>query len=102
MKNLFTKVSKIFGGGVKSDPPKQGTEHGNPKHKPKNLIHDHNGWIRTVTLLVVFALIWGQVPVAGSVTDNMPSVIQRILGIREDTVAAHLQSPYIHHSVPLP
>ena len=87
MKHLFTKVSKIFGGGVKSDPPKQGTEHGNPKHKPKNLIHDHNGWIRTVTLLVVFALIWGQVPVAGSVTDNMPSVIQRILGIREDTVA---------------
>ena len=87
MKHLFTKVSKIFGGGVKSDPPKQGTEHGNPKHKPKNLIHDHNGWIRTVTLLVVFALIWGQVPVSGSVTDNMPSVIQRILGIREDTVA---------------
>ena len=87
MKHLFTKVSKIFGGGVKSDPPKQGTEHGNPKHEPKNLIHDHNGWIRTVTLLVVFALIWGQVPVAGSVTDNMPSVIQRILGIREDTVA---------------
>mgnify|MGYP005865743491 FL=1 len=86
MKHLFTKVSKIFGGGVKSDPPKQGTEHGNPKHEPKNLIHDHNGWIRTVTLLVVFALIWGQVPVAGSVTDNMPSVIQRILGIREDTV----------------
>ena len=32
-------------------------------------------------------MIWGQVPVAGSVTDNMPSVIQRILGIREDTVA---------------
>ena len=87
MKHLFTKVSEIFGGGVKSDPPKQGTEHGNPKHKPKNLIHDHNGWIRTVTLLVVFALIWGQVPVSGSVTDNMPSVIQRILGIREDTVA---------------
>lgn len=58
--------------GVKSDPPKQGTEHDNYKHKPKNLIHDHNGWIRTVTLLVVFALIWGQVPVSGSVTDNMP------------------------------
>lgn len=81
------KSFENFRGGVKSDPPKQGTEHGNPKHKPKNLIHDHNGWIRTVTLLVVFALIWGQVPVAGSVTDNMPSVIQRILGIREDTVA---------------
>ena len=80
------KSFENFRGGVKSDPPKQGTEHGNPKHEPKNLIHDHNGWIRTVTLLVVFALIWGQVPVAGSVTDNMPSVIQRILGIREDTV----------------
>ena len=40
MKHLFTKVSQIFGGGVKSDPPKQGTEHGNPKHKPKTLKHD--------------------------------------------------------------
>ena len=84
---IYKSFENFRGGGVKSDPPKQGTEHGNPKHKPKNLIHDHNGWIRTVTLLVVFALIWGQVPVAGSVTDNMPSVIQRILGIREDTVA---------------
>ena len=92
MKHLFTKVSQIFAGGVKSDPPKQGTEHDNPKHKPKNLIHNHKGWIRTVALLVAFALIWGQVPVSGSVTDNMPSVIQRILGIREDSLTDTFES----------
>ena len=74
-------TTNISGGGkIPSEIKSQSKSH-------KNLIHDHKGWIRTVTLLVVFALIWGQVPVAGSVTDNMPSVIQRILGIREDTVA---------------
>ena len=75
-------TTNISGGGGKipSEIKSQSKSH-------KNLIHDHKGWIRTVTLLVVFALIWGQVPVSGSVTDNMPSVIQRILGIREDTVA---------------
>ena len=86
------KFRKFSRGGVKSDSLKQGTEHDNLKHKPKNLIHNHKGWIRTVALLVAFALIWGQVPVSGSVTDNMPSVIQRILGIREDSLTDTFES----------
>lgn len=41
---------------------------------------------RIVALIVVFALICGQIPVSADVTDNLTSVVQRILGVRNDNV----------------
>lgn len=41
---------------------------------------------RIVALIVVFALICGQIPVSADVTDNLTSVVQRILGVRNDKI----------------
>ncbi len=92
MKHLFTKVSQIFGGGVKSDPPKQGTEHGNPKHKPKNLIHDHTEKIRTFAFCIIFALLWGTSPVGAAVNDNLQTVAQALLGPVDAQVTGSYES----------
>lgn len=91
MKHLFTKVSQIFG-GVKSDPPKQGTEHGNPKHKPKNLIHDHTEKIRTFAFCIIFALLWGTSPVGAAVNDNLQTVAQALLGPVDAQVTGSYES----------
>lgn len=92
MKHLFTKVSQIFAGGVKSDPPKQGTEHGNPKHKPKNLIHDHKEKIRTFAFCIIFALLWGTSPVGAAVNDNLQTVAQALLGPVDAQVTGSYES----------
>lgn len=41
---------------------------------------------KIIALIVVFALICGQIPVSADVTDNLTSVVQRILGVRNDNV----------------
>lgn len=89
---IYKSFANFRGGGVKSDPPKQGTEHGNPKHKPKNLIHDHTEKIRTFAFCIIFALLWGTSPVGAAVNDNLQTVAQALLGPVDAQVTGSYES----------
>ena len=75
----------MFGGGVKSDTlPSDNGENDIPKNRiQKSNLLSKCKWIISV---VVVSLLINQIPVTADVTDNLTSVVQKILGVRDDSV----------------
>ena len=72
-------------GGVKSDTlPSDNGENDIPKNRiQKSNLLSKCKWIISV---VVVSLLINQIPVTADVTDNLTSVVQKILGVRDDSV----------------
>lgn len=51
---------------------------------------------KVATLFLVFALLWGQIPVGATVNDNLSSTIQKLIGAKTDTVGDSYKDSSLH------
>ena len=54
------------------------------------------GKMKIVAMMVVFALIWGQVPVGATVNDNLSTVLQKLIGTKTDTITDNYEDSSVH------
>ena len=52
--------------------------------------------VKIVAMMVVFALLWGQVPVGATVNDNLSTVLQKLIGAKTDTIADSYDNSSVH------
>ena len=70
------------------------------KNPPQNQKRKMPSWfkskVKIVALFLVFALIWGQIPVGATVNDNLSSAIQKLIGAKTDTVGDSYEDSSLH------
>lgn len=80
-------VSKIFGGGVKLDTlPLSKVKHDKSKNRITKIQLNLYKKCKMIVWIALVAFLVNQVPVSADVTDNLTSVVQRILGVRNDNI----------------
>ena len=70
------------------------------ENPPQNQKRKMPSWfkskVKIVAMMVVFALLWGQVPVGATVNDNLSSVLQKLIGAKTDTIADSYDNSSVH------
>ena len=70
-----------------------------PREKKKQMPTWFKSKVKIVAMMVVFALIWGQVPVSATVNDNLSSVLQKLIGAKTDTVTDSFENSSAHAKI---
>ena len=70
------------------------------KNPPQNQKRKMPSWfkskVKIVAMMVVFAMLWGQVPVGATVNDNLSTVLQKLIGAKTDTIADSYDNSSVH------
>ena len=70
------------------------------KNPPQNQKRKMPSWfkskVKIVAMFLVFALIWGQIPVGATVNDNLSSALQKLIGAKTDTVGDSYEDSRLH------
>ena len=67
-----------------------------PQNKKGKIPSRVKGKMKIVAMMVVFALIWGQVPVGATVNDNLSTVLQKLIGTKTDTITDNYEDSSVH------
>ena len=67
-----------------------------PQNKKGKIPSRVKGKMKIVAMMVVFALIWGQVPVGATVNDNLSTALQKLIGTKTDTITDNYEDSSVH------
>ena len=67
-----------------------------PQDQKRKMPSWFKGKVKIVAMMVVFALLWGQVPVGATVNDNLSTVLQKLIGAKTDTIADSYDNSSVH------